>query len=443
MSKSRNWCFTRYLSIEDIDACASAELGAADMLPVIPFIDQMVYIIFQLEQGVEERSHLQGFVQFNGPKALAFVKRAIGNEAHCEVAHDVKASIDYCSKEDTRVKGPWSRGTQPAMKPGKRNDLLDMHEAIKAGTSQLALIEGNPKLLKFERCIKYDLFLQLEAKSDRQVAGVNVTVLWGDAGSGKTQYAINHLVHGSYYKLDCTGVRNGNLWFDGYEGQDTLIIDDFDEEVCGVSFLKQLLDVYRHRICLKGGHTWACWHYVLMTSNTHPADWWPFTTVVQKEALKRRIHTILHCTIGYVYRLQNWDRTYIDHDYQFIPPPPARVIVAQLVAPIPFAPDVAQPVVGAIAPPPSPVLEPICGARARGFVPPQFIRAPLIHDMPPTQAIPEVILVPDTQDQSMTPPTPTLSEGESQPPRHRRRIFDPVRQFIDDEAAESSGDVSC
>lgn len=36
--------------------------------------------------------------------------------AHIEICRDVEASIKYCSKEDTRIDGPWTHGESPIVR---------------------------------------------------------------------------------------------------------------------------------------------------------------------------------------------------------------------------------------------------------------------------------------------------------------------------------------
>lgn len=319
--QGRNFVFTRFLTEQEDRYIRSDEAGK-EQVPIIHDLLHVKYLIFQFEEGEKEHhAHLQGFVSLDSPRRTSWVKKMIGNNAHIELAHDVQGSIQYCSKTKGRIRGPWTMG-KPPKGQGTRADIETMHEMIKKGLPTLDIIEKNPKLLRYEKLIKYDRFLQMEAHSDRQLSGVNVTCLWGDSGSGKTQWAINYLKHNTYFKLDCSGVKNGALWFDGYEGQDTLIIDDFDQDTCSINFLKLLLDKYKLRLPVKGEHTWACWKYVIITSNQHPADWWIHLPQVQQLALKRRIHEIMHCTEDHLYRRQRWDKTYIDEDFERIPDVP-------------------------------------------------------------------------------------------------------------------------
>lgn len=81
------------------------------------------------------------------------------------------------------------------------------------------------------------------------------------------------------------------MWFDGYEGEETLIIDDF-YGWCPHSMLLRVLDRYPFRCPVKGGFTWGLWKNVIITSNKHPKDWYEKFDWRDDEALRRRIHAI-------------------------------------------------------------------------------------------------------------------------------------------------------
>lgn len=70
------------------------------------------YIICQLEKAPETGAlHMQAYVVFNNALAMKGVKTIFGERAHVEIARGTaKQNIDYCSKTDSRVAGPWEHG---------------------------------------------------------------------------------------------------------------------------------------------------------------------------------------------------------------------------------------------------------------------------------------------------------------------------------------------
>lgn len=102
------------------------------------------YIVFQEEVGASGTPHLQGYIEFNTPRRMAYIKNALEEEAiHLEpargTANECKA---YCTKEDTRVGGPYELGIMGGSQ-GKRNDLLALRDAIKSGASLKELIDND------------------------------------------------------------------------------------------------------------------------------------------------------------------------------------------------------------------------------------------------------------------------------------------------------------
>lgn len=64
--------------------------------------------IFQLEQGEESgRIHLQGRLSFKQARRLSECQKVIKG-AHFSPEHDTASGDFYCSKEETRLEGPWS-----------------------------------------------------------------------------------------------------------------------------------------------------------------------------------------------------------------------------------------------------------------------------------------------------------------------------------------------
>jgi len=90
---------------------------------------------------------------------------------------------------------------------------------------------------------------------------------------------------------DCyfvTPTSTGQLWFDGYDGQDVVIFDDFYGGL-PLPYMLRLLDGYPMRLPIKGGHTYAKWTKVYLTSNVPPTEWYQDPD----GAFARRIHEVV------------------------------------------------------------------------------------------------------------------------------------------------------
>jgi len=89
-------------------------------------------LVFQRECGNAGTHHLQGYCQFTTRKSFKQAQEALNKYfAGCHL-EKAKGSPDqnraYCTKEDSRVEGPWEFGS--ISKPGKRNDLKEFCDAL-------------------------------------------------------------------------------------------------------------------------------------------------------------------------------------------------------------------------------------------------------------------------------------------------------------------------
>ena len=73
---------------------------------------RIAYGIGQIERcPTTGRLHFQFYIQAHRTQALSWVRKYIADRAHWEQARgNVQQCIDYCSKDDTRVAGPWTAG---------------------------------------------------------------------------------------------------------------------------------------------------------------------------------------------------------------------------------------------------------------------------------------------------------------------------------------------
>lgn len=86
--RSRNWFFTiNNFTEKDIETIISIEKSK---------------YVFQEERGESGTLHLQGVLMFPNARTFTSIKKLLPT-AHIEVPKDLKASIKYCCKTDTRV----------------------------------------------------------------------------------------------------------------------------------------------------------------------------------------------------------------------------------------------------------------------------------------------------------------------------------------------------
>ncbi len=253
-------------------------------------LDKIKYLVYQLEQCPKtKKNHVQGYVEFkNQRRSYDSIKDFFSDSSlHIEPRMGTPQQAHaYCTKEDSRIKDPIIMGTP--LSQGKRSDLDCIYSDIKSGKDLNWIIEKYPSsYIKYSRGIEKVYFNHLSSSLGSWNQEISVKVIYGDAGTGKTRYVYDHHDPKDVYCLNKS--NSNNIWFDGYDGQKVLILDDFYGWI-PYGFLLQLLDKRRIRLEKKGGFTISQWTDVYITSNDHPEDWYQRGYT---DALKRRIEKVM------------------------------------------------------------------------------------------------------------------------------------------------------
>jgi hypothetical protein len=213
------------------------------------------YLVYQLEQGEEGTKHLQGYVVFNSVKRMTALKK-IHARAHWERRRGShKEAKDYCMKEESRLEGPFEFGTEP-QEVGKRETPQLLLESIKAGHDDKTLLEAYPGyILRYGFGRISDMRRCLQGKREWLTEGV---LIWGDAGVGKSTWVRKNFP-GAYWKSQ-------DKWFDGYNGEDVIVIDDFNGYIPRTQ-LNTIIDANPCQLEVKGGKVQMLAKLVIITSN--------------------------------------------------------------------------------------------------------------------------------------------------------------------------------
>lgn len=119
---------------------------------------------------------------------------------------------------------------------------------------------------------------------------VSCKIFWGPTGTGKSRKAHAEAGETFYPKIST------NKWWDGYRGEQNVIIDEFTGLI-GITHFLTWLDRYPTRVEVKGGGECLMATKFWMTSNIDPRNWWPDATPEQWAAFARRV-TIVHCPLN-------------------------------------------------------------------------------------------------------------------------------------------------
>lgn len=270
MSKSRGFCFT----VNNYDE--NDEITLQDM--------DYEYLIYGREEAPTTKTkHLQGYIYFRSPRSFNAIKKKLPVGAHIEFAKgDAPANRVYCTKG-----GDWYEfGTMPVQ--GKRNDIIALRNAIRDGMTDEQIMENESLCETYGKYIHFVSRCRAvyDKKRFNTFRHLEVVVIYGPAGTGKTRYVYDHEGYDGVYAL---GQSQKEIWFDGYENHKVLLIDDFYGWIKW-AFVLKILDGHPLRINIKGGTRWAGWDKVYITSNKPPWEWYSKGYPLE---LQRRINSII------------------------------------------------------------------------------------------------------------------------------------------------------
>lgn len=290
---STYWCFTwNNPTEEDEDMLAS----------LVP--QTLKYLVYQHEVGKEGNHHLQGYLITN--KRMR--RRSLANhlpKAHLEIRRKShEAARKYATKTDTRKEGttPVELGSCAGVPNGQgsRTDLSSVQSMLDDTSIPIEQIEE----LHFNEFKKYHVYFK-DYRSRRiphrtWLPGEKpkVIVWWGKTRVGKSRRAKQEFP-GAYW-LTQPAQKTGNVWWQGYKGEETVVIDEFYGWI-PYSMLLRYLDFTEVEVDIKGtsaklrAKTW------IITSNKPPTDWYKNidTSALMARLSPEEFGTVEHMTEPY------------------------------------------------------------------------------------------------------------------------------------------------
>lgn len=274
MSRHRNWCFTSFEQELHID------------------LNVLKYIIYQQERCPDTgKLHWQGYLELRNAKTMQQTKGLFQGEVHLEKRIGTQQqAIDYCRKLSTSIENTLFEYGNRGKGQGHRTDLDRVaHEIIEEKKTISEIAVSDPATFVRNTHGLRELKAIVDKRDAMKDRPQTVIVFWGKTGTGKTRTVYDQEGFENVFALH--PATNGALWFDGYEGQRVLLLDDFYGWI-KYSELLVILDRYPYRCQIKGGHTWAQWTTVYITSNQPPDDWYDID--VDISPLHRRITLVEH-----------------------------------------------------------------------------------------------------------------------------------------------------
>lgn len=171
---------------------------------------------------------------------------------------------------------------------GARSDLIAVKRKIDSGASVGSLWDGEdtfPAMVRYSKA-----FTEYQRRKPNPRASVDVTLVVGKAGVGKSTFV------NTYYPRGPTRYdKEGGHWWDDYDGQQIVFLDEFVGQIPYVEWLKLCdgtVDSFRGQV--KGSHVNIAPTTVIMCSNYHPETWWSKCDHVFRPAIYRRFSRVIY-----------------------------------------------------------------------------------------------------------------------------------------------------
>lgn len=227
--------------------------------------------------------HLQGFCNLHKPIRFNKIKKHLDNSIHLEKANGSdEDNQKYCSKSGIY----FEKGTPCSQ--GHRSDLQAVVETIAQSNSTLQDIATKhpTAYIRYHKGIRE--YLRMVKPIQERQHKTLVYYFWGPPGSGKSRRALEEAKATNqpiYYKPR-------GLWWDGYNQQPNVIIDDFYGWIKYDEMLK-IMDRYPYKVQVKGGFEEFTSERIWITSNIDTDTLYKFINYTST-AFDRRITLKCH-----------------------------------------------------------------------------------------------------------------------------------------------------
>ncbi len=250
--------------------------------------ESFAHAVIAQEVGAEGTPHLQFNITFKKMMTFAQVK-ALFPRAHLEVTKSLRAAERYCMKDahkdhperifvcDNRVR---------AKQSVEQSERLETFvEQLRAGQSLREIVAEDAvgSALEYQR-------LEWLASKLRAKRSEKPQVVWcyGPTNTGKSTWCHEQaaLIDADYY------IHGGKFeWFEGYDGQKAIVIEEFRGSDCKLSKLLRFLDRWPMRVMNKGSSTQMVATHVFINSCFKPDECYR-TLAEDLNQLKRRIDVL-------------------------------------------------------------------------------------------------------------------------------------------------------
>lgn len=233
--KVRRFCWTLH----------DEQVKFPDVIAGIP-AERLSFFVGQRERCPNTgKIHWQAYCRLSQPISFTTIKTWLPR-AHIENAKGNEAqNIAYCTKEDSRVSGPYEQGDRSQQ--GKRKDIDTVREMVKAGKRmrEIADVVSSYQGLRFAA-----EFIKFQPPPRR----VPPIIYWvhGSTGSGKTRWAFERAADLRLEVCRILGTKQ-SVFFDPYIDQMFVLFDDFRPTRMPFDMLLCLTDRYPTKVRIMYG----------------------------------------------------------------------------------------------------------------------------------------------------------------------------------------------
>lgn len=206
--------------------------------------------------------HLQGYVYFKSQKTLSAVIKLKFADHVEQCKGSPQSNIAYCKKEGSFTE--WGIPPKTAEEAGQMEKDRWATALVSARKRKFDEIPADI-YIKYHSSIK-----RIAAESQQEIEPLSNVCgywLWGAPGTGKSTLA----------RQSCPGayLKPCSKWWDGYEDQDDVIIEDFDKTHNWMAHLLKLwADKFSFPAEVKGGTIVIRPKRIVITSNYSPEEIW-------------------------------------------------------------------------------------------------------------------------------------------------------------------------
>lgn len=231
-----------------------------------------VYAIAGAEVGEKGTPHIQGFIHLPNAKKGQEWKKQLPRAHFIPANGSDHSNKEYCGKEENILFETGEPSSQ-----GSRTDIKEITDLIKNGeiTMDDIMWDYPDMYLRYHKAFEK----MFNSKMKPRTAEPEVYWFWGKAGKGKTRRAVER-------HLDSHYIKDNTIWWDGYNQQEAIIIDDFEDDI-PFRVLLRMLDRYQYQGQIKGGYVQVNSKYIYITSEFPPEYFYGSSDNRLKQVMRR------------------------------------------------------------------------------------------------------------------------------------------------------------